>query len=451
MKEELLQFIWKHQYFNGNGLHTENGEPLQIISPGEQNIHQGPDFLHACIRIGNSRWTGHIELHVRASSWEDHAHGNDPNYDNVILHVVWEDDRPRPALQPAQWNEEGNGTALAERYIPMLVLQHRVPKLLLGRYEEWMRSQSFVPCERQLSQIHPDTLSAWKTLLVHRRMQRATERIAQSLATNAQHWDETAWRLLARNFGLRVNGDAFETIAQSLPTRLLARYKGRTELLEALLLGQAGLLKQDCQELYSAKPEPYLQFLQREFRHLQNKHQLRAIHQPVLLLRMRPGNFPSVRLAQLAALLSKSTAWFTTIKETEDLGQLRMMMDVTASDYWDDHYLPGKASSFRKKTLGKQMKDSIIINTFSPLLYAYGHLRGEKQLRDRAIRWIGETAAETNRITSGWSRLGIPNGNAADSQALLELKKHYCEPGKCLECMIGRTLLGKTMMAVEPP
>src|SRR5579859_6204471 len=177
MKEDLLQFIWKHQYFNGKGLLTESGEPLQIIFPGEQNSHQGPDFLHAGIRIGNTSWTGHIELHVRASDWEAHAHGSDPHYDNVILHVVWENDGE-------EGRTKGGGTTLTGgegRNIPMLVLQHRVPKLLLGKYEDWMQSGSFVPCERQLGQVRPDILEEWKNVLLHRRMRRVTEWIAQSL------------------------------------------------------------------------------------------------------------------------------------------------------------------------------------------------------------------------------------------------------------------------------
>lgn len=443
MTERLLQFIWRFQYFNHHELHTETGEFLHIISPGEINNHQGPDFLLASIRIGSTSWVGNIELHLLASDWKKHAHGKDKNYNNVVLHVVWENDLHQGLP------EENNGSLPGEnnsflpgenrkRDIPVLVLRHRVPKLLLSKYGEWMISRSFVACEHQLQQVGEAKWSEWKHKLLEERLQRRTLFIQDCLQQNNQHWEETTWWLLARNFGIPANTGPFGAIAKSLPVSILARHRDRPEQLEALLLGQAGILGQDFKEDYPVS-------LQKEFRYLRAKYRLPPIHEPVLFLRMRPANFPSVRLAQLAMLLHQSSSLFARIKEADSLKELKELWAVTAGSYWDRHYVWEEESSFKRKTLGQQMKDSIIINTLTPLLFAYGSLRREKAYRDKALRWLEETKAEKNTQTAGWARLGVGNCNAAHSQALLELKTRYCDPKKCLECAIGKELLGKTM------
>jgi uncharacterized protein DUF2851 len=420
MHEQLLQFIWRSQYFNSQDLCVETGETLQIMSQGEQNTHQGPDFLDARLRIGAISWVGNIELHVLASDWTRHAHEEDPLYNNIILHVVWENDRP------------------GSQQIPVLVLQDRVPKLLLGKYEEWMKSSFFVACERQVQQPEKRLWSAWKRELLGQRLQRKAVYIETCLRQNGQHWEETTWWLLARNFGLSVNAGSFESIARSLPLHILARCRGQVERLEALLLGQAGLLHRDFRDEYPRA-------LQREFRYLQNKYRLPPIHQPVLFLRMRPDNFPTIRLAQLAGLLSRVSSWFARIKEADSPMALKEIMDCTASGYWDHHYLPEERSAFRIKKLGEQMRSSLIINTCSPLLFAYGLLRGEKSFLDKAFRWLEQTRAEKNSQIAGWARLGVDSAHAADSQALLELRGQYCKARKCLTCAIGNILLGRAL------
>jgi hypothetical protein len=426
MKEQLLQFIWRYQYFNPRQLYTEAGDPLQIISPGTINTHQGPDFLDAGIRIGKTSWSGNIELHVKTSDWNKHAHQDDKNYRNVILHVVWENDLPMHTDLPP---EAGPAGASTDRNIPLLVLQHRIPKLLLGKYTAWMNHRSFVACERQLPQVGEKTWSDWKQQLLEERLQRRAGLIQDCLMQNNQHWEETVWWLLARNFGLPVNTASFEAIARSLPLRVLARHRNRVDQLEALLLGQAGLLEKDFIEAYPLS-------LQKEFRYLRKKYSLPVIHPSVLFLRMRPGNFPGIRLAQLAGLLSLSTSWFALIKEADSPRALKKLMTVTASPYWDDHHLPSGP-----KKLGEQMKDNILINTGTSLLFAYGHLRGERAFQDKALRWLREIPAEKNALVTGWGRQGIYSKNAADTQALLELKTRYCDPKKCLECAVGSFLL----------
>jgi hypothetical protein len=474
MKEQLLQFIWRFQYFNRPQLHTEAGEPLQILSPGEINTHQGPDFLNASVRIGDTFWVGNIELHIRTSDWKKHAHQKDKHYQNVILHVVWENDLPMEAGRGdmGSSDERGNrGSALAaERNIPLLVLQDRIPKLLLSKYEEWMNNRSFVACERQLPQVTEKTWSVWKRQLLEERLHRKLLFIQDCLEQNHQHWEETTWWLLARNFGFPVNTASFEAVARSLRLPLLARHKA--EQLEALLLGQAGLLEEDFREEYPL-------FLQKEFRYLRKKYRLPVIHPSVLFLRMRPGNFPAIRLAQLAGLLSQSTSWFACIKEADSPRELKKLLAVTASPYWDTHYGwgsrrnskagdgpdkgeksdahqeagegnagdkavegDGRCEGGKPRKLGEQMKESILINTFSPLLFAYGCLRGEPILRDKALRWLAAIPAEKNALVAGWGRQGVYSQHATDTQALLELKTRYCDPKKCLECAIGNFLLG---------
>ena len=444
MKEELLQFIWQQQYFNRLELLSEDGETLQILSPGDLNTHQGPDFLNAQVRIGHTLLAGAVELHILASDWRRHAHSGDQHYRNVILHVVWEND-----LSPGGTV----GKHLPAENFPMLVLQHRVPKLLLGQYEKRMKSPVFIPCERVTATVAPQILAAWRQQLLLRRLGRRALLIRSFLQQNRQDWEETAWWLMARNFGLPLNGLAFETLGKTLPVRLLARHKGDAFRLEALLLGQAGLLEKDFRS-------DYPQRLQKEYNYLQKKYHLSPISIPLSFLRMRPAHFPTIRLVQLAALLSEHTAWFAAIRAADSPRDFASWLQVEATGYWDDHYLLEasgiaagreplstkdrlRAGSVKPgpKKLGNSMRNSLLINTFVPLLYTYGVLRGEPACQDRALHWLQEAAAERNSILAGWEKIGITNKNAADSQALLELKTHYCGPKKCLDCAIGQVLL----------
>lgn len=474
MKEQLLQFIWRYQYFNRVQLCTEAGEQLQILSPGEINTHQGPDFLQAVIRIGNTCWAGNIELHIKASDWKRHAHQHDKHYNNVILHVVWENDMGDAG---ETWSLFGDGLsdgwAHGGRNIPLLVLQHRVPKLLLGKYEEWMNRRSFIACERQLPQVGRQTWIDWKRKLLEERLYRRTHWIRDNLEQSHQHWEAVTWWLLARNFGLPVNTLSFEAMARSIPLPVLVRHRERVDQLEALLLGQTGLLEGDMAEAY-----PLL--LQREFRHLRAKYRLPVHSADLLFLRMRPGNMPAVRLAQLAGLVSRSGSLFARVKEAASPEELRPLLTVAASSYWDTHYSwssqrgaggqwgsqqlksggeaekPDEAGPFerrpaesgggmtsRPKITGKQMVESILINTAVPLLFAYGVLRGEKGLKDKALRWLEAIPSEKNALVTGWGRQGVNIEHAADTQALLELKTRYCDPKRCLQCNIGHFLLGE--------
>lgn len=415
MTERLLQFIWQFQYFNKGELKTTSGEELQIIFPGTYNTNQGPDFTDAKIRIGKTTWAGSIELHLKASDWNRHNHQHDKNYNNVVLHVVWQNDFPN-------YN------------IPMLNLENRIATSLFQRYQELMNAQGFIACERSISSIKPIVLQSWKERLLAERLIRKSAIVGKFLEQSNQHWEETFWWMLARNFGIKINADAFEAMARSIPINILARHKNQIHQLEALLMGQANLLNENFSDDYPG-------MLKKEYEFYKTKYKLKKQSYSVFFLRMRPGNFPTIRLAQLAMLVHNSQHLFSKIKEADYLHDVKNWLDVTANDYWHYHYRFDEPSDFKKKNLGAAMTDNILINTVCTVLFAYGHFQREQKYKDKAVGWLEEISAESNSITKGFQKLGLQNKNAHDSQALIELKNEYCSKKKCLDCAVGNSLL----------
>jgi hypothetical protein len=420
MKERLLQYLWQYQYFNKNELTTSSGLPLQIIYQGNFNTNQGADFFEAKIKIGNTIWAGNIELHIKSSDWDLHNHSADKNYNNIILHVVWEHDREIKDI---------TGSTL-----PTLELQNRVSKLLLSKYEALMNTNSFIPCEKHVHSIKDLALISWKQRLLAERLENKASIIFSFLNQNNFHWEETFWWLIAKNFGIQVNSDAFEKIARSLPLSLLAKHKNQIHQLEALLFGQAGSLEKVFEE-------DYPKMLQKEYRFYKMKYKLIQPGVQLFFLRMRPANFPTIRLAQLAMLINKSTGLFSKVKETESLADVKEFFNLTANDYWHYHYLFDETSSYKKKKLGEQMTNNILINTIVPALFAYGLYHNEQQYKDKAIAWLEEIAPEKNVITKGFAILNYSSKNSFDSQSYIQLKNEYCNNKRCLECSIGNSLL----------
>jgi hypothetical protein len=426
MTERLLHFIWQFQYFNKSELTTTTGEPVQIIFPGQYNTNQGPDFLNAKVKIQKTIWAGSIELHLKTSDWHKHNHQSDRNYENVVLHIVWEDDRPRNSLTEIKMEPD--------TIIPILELKNLVSKILLQRYAELMNNKAFIPCEKSIDSVRSITWKSWKERLLAERLLRKSTIVEKYLQQNNHHWEETFWWMLARNFGIKVNADAFEAMARSIPLTVLAKQKNQLHQIEALLMGQAGLLNEKCTEDY-----PVL--LKREYHFQQQKYQLKQIAEPVHFLRMRPGNFPTIRLAQLAMLVHGSSHLFSKIKEAGSLKDVKNWFAVTANDYWHYHYRFDETTSFKEKNLGDSMIDNIVINTIVPVLFAYGAYHKEQLYKDKALQWLEQTSAESNTITKGFQQLGIDNKNAFDSQALIELKNEYCAAKRCLECAVGNVIL----------
>ena len=391
MKESLLQYIWQYQYFNAGDLRTTTGEVVQVFSPGRLNTDQGPDFLDARIKIGATQWAGAVELHVMASDWDRHAHQADQHYQNVILHVVWRADASRQYLLSTE----------GMRVLPTLVLQDRVPKWLLERYATWMKSRDFVACQGQIGSIAEDVWEGWKRQLMIQRLSRKAGVVRALLDASQRHWEETCWWLMARTMGGPVNGAAFEMMARSLPVSLLGRLSGDREVLEALLLGMGG-------------------FGSKEFDYLQKKYRLSAAPGQLSFMRMRPASFPTLRLTQLAALMVSGPNWFSRARDAEGSREIKDL-------------LSGGVGAF--------MRNSLLINVFIPMLYAYGLERNETAYQEKAFRWLMSPGAERNVITTGWAGLGIGCKHGGDSQALLELKTRYCQAANCLQCAIGRRLL----------
>jgi hypothetical protein len=409
MNERLLQYIWQFQYFNHTDLQTQKGEMLSILHAGLLNKNQGPDFLDAKIKTGSTTWAGNIELHVLSSDWNNHKHAADSNYKNIILHVVWQDD-----------------VALDQSF-PVLELQGRVSKVLLEKYNGLMQSATAIPCAKQISSVDDFIWSNWKQRLLVERLIEKSKPVTTHLAATNNHWEEVFWRMLAKNFGIKVNAEAFEKIAISLPVSILAKHKNQIQQLEALLQGD---FKDD-----------YCIMLQKEYHFLKQKHSLKPIDIPLHYLRMRPSNFPTVRLAQLAKLIHQSSYLFSKIIESGSLKEIKKLLDVTANDYWHYHFLPDEASTFKKKKMGTQMMENILINTVVPVLFAYGHYLKENQYKERALVWLEEVTAEKNNITKTFAVNGITIQSAFDSQSLIQLKNNYCDQKRCLECSVGNSIL----------
>ena len=411
LTERLLQFIWQYQYFNRENLLLTNGDSLDIIHPGQLNTNQGPDFTEARIRINNTVWIGNIELHIKEEDWNRHSHAVDPNYQNVILHVIWEEKDCKTGL-------------------PTLCLGDRVAKTLLKRYEQLMIDPSFVPCANSIKEVPALSWTNWKERILIERLQHKTKLINEYLAQSNHHWEELFWWMLARNYGIRVNADAFEAIARSLPLTVLAKHKNQLNQLEALLFGQAGML-------FRKFDEQYPEMLRKEYIFLKRKYNLRQISLPIHLLRMRPQNFPTVRLAQLAMMINQSSHLFSGIREMDSIADLRKVLSVVANDYWHYHYLFDQPSSFKPKKLGEEMITNIIINTIVPVLFAYGMHNKNENYVQKALQWLSELPAENNLIIRNWELLGVKVKAASDTQALIELKSAYCDVKRCLECAVG--------------
>ena len=417
MTEKLLQFIWQYQYFNKTSLQVSSGEIILIKRVGELNNNQGPDFSNAHIIINDIELFGSIEVHINSSDWKKHAHSNDNNYKNVILHVVWLDD----------------GFELNN--VPLLELQSLVPKVLLNHYNLLMQNTEVIACTNFLEKINDLTWISWKERLAVERLIEKSGIIIQTLNNNKGNWEETLWHLLAYNFGLKVNSLFFKQVADTIPIHILAKNKSNVLVLESLLLGQANLLNDEFEFTYPNQ-------LKKEYQYQSKKYNLKPIAGTALFLRMRPSNFPTIRLVQLAQLVSKSNHLFSIIKEANTISEIKKLLKVSASDYWNHHYtLKDDISEEKAKTIGDKMTDLILINTVVPIVFAYGYFNNEEKYKKKAIDWIQEIKSEENIIISDWKLRNIITKSAFDSQALIQLNNNYCKQKRCLDCAIGNKIL----------
>ena len=420
MNEKLLQFIWQFQYFNRECLLLESGELLSIIKTGTHNTHQGPDFKDAAIKIDNIELIGNIEIHVLSSDWLKHKHDNDKQYGNVILHVVWQNDVD---IKDSH-----------SKKIPVLVLESRVSKLLLNRYKNLIDAIG-IPCHNSfLPSLDEFTWIAWKERLLAERLERKALHILDLFHQSNNHWEEVLWWQIASNFGMKVNASLFEAVARTLSVSLLAKHKQQIIQIEALLMGQANLLNKESKDDYTSS-------LQKEYAYLMKKLQLKPISIQPNFLRMRPPNFPTIRLAQLAVLIQQSIHLFSQIKEMENCSEVKELFNLQASDYWNTHYTFSSTSDFKPKVLGTNAIDNIMINTIIPVLFAYGMYLKDEKYKEKAIKWLSEIKGEDNQIIKSWKTYNQKAITAFDSQALIELTNNYCQQRRCLECVVGNKLL----------
>jgi hypothetical protein len=426
MREAFLHYVWQFQYFLKYGLQTSEGEPLIIFDPGSINHDAGPDFQQARVRIDNIDWVGSVEVHVRASEWITHKHYNDPAYDNVILHLVWEEDM-------TLFRRDGTR-------MPTLVLKDRVESSRLEHYKKLINSLEDIPCAYHLSDVSQlDKVSMLDRVMVSRLEMKAAE-VLETLKKNNNDWDETCYQLITKNFGFKINSESFLYLAQHLPLKLILKHADQVLQVEALLFGQAGFLE---------NPDPtddYMRQLQREYTLLRKKYalygrQLNASQWK--FLRLRPANFPTVRLAQLAGLLSKHPHLFAEILEASSYAALKALFKTQQSSYWRTHYTFLKEAKEESAEIGDVSIDNIIINTAVPLYAAYSKIKDDGVWMEKALQVLQYIPPENNRITRKWTNLFMPHQNAFDSQALIELYNNFCSRRRCLDCNIGLALLRK--------
>lgn len=421
MTESFLHYIWQYQYFNKNNLITSQGEAVEVFHPGIKNRNAGPDFSEARIKIGSLEWRGSVEIHIQASGWLDHHHEDDAAYERVILHVVWDEDKII---------SRSDGTGM-----PTLVLKNRVDPELWKRYRKLITSAETIPCAHSILKIAPVIRLSMMDKVLLQRLEKKALQIIALLERNKGDWNETTYQLLARTFGFKVNTEPFQMLSNVLAYRIILKHVNQPMQVEALLFGMAGMLEKVVEDQYTI-------LLKKEFALLAHKYSLanKMLNKAQWrFLRLRPANFPTIRLAQFAALLSKQPNLFSMLVQA-DYEQMVEALTFRQSAYWLRHYRFGKTAK-SVPVFGKSSRENVLINTVAPLLVAYGKQHDDQQYIDRALSILQHIPAEKNAITRQYSSLGMEVKSSFDSQALLELYADYCRKRRCLECSIGASLV----------
>lgn len=420
MTEKLLQFIWQFKLLPITELTTNTGEPIELIDPGQINNNSGPDFFNAKLKINNTVWAGNIEMHLKASAWNKHKHHKDKAYNNVILHVVLENDA-------ATYSEAG------ER-IPTVEIQ--IPEHVNQQLEQLFANSSWLKCSNSIQKIDPFFISQQIESLAVERLSYKQKQVEDLLVSCNNNWEQTCYMQLARNFGFNINAAPFMQLAQKVPHTLLLQYSDRIESMEALLLGTAGFLDELLNE------DDYYQDLSKQFRHLQHKHNITPLEKHVWkFAKTRPTNFPTLRISQFTKLYYQHKNLFSQILDCKCTKDVFQLFEVTATPYWNTHYRFNSISRKSTKNLGKSAINGIIINTVVPLLFCYGKLRSNNLHCERALLFLENLAAEANSKIRDWETYNIQPKNAKDSQALLHLRTYFCDQKKCLQCKIGVKVL----------
>lgn len=423
--EQLLQYVWKHKILPLTSLATTDGKAVEIIDPGLHNRNAGPDFFNAKLRIGNTMWVGNVEIHDHSKDWYRHGHDSDPAYDNVILHVVEDVDCDVT-------NSKGD-------YIPQIKLC--VPMTVTLNYKELLNADAYPPCYRIVPDLSQLTIHSWMAALQTERLERKTQDIARRAERANGSWEDAYFITLARNYGFGINGDAFEQWAFNVPLNQVAHHRDDIFQVEAIFLGQAGLLDVNAiPEKYQkeAMNDGYFTRLKNEYTYLAHKFSLTPMNRTMWkFLRLRPQNFPHIRISQLATLYHDRKTSLSQLVECKNVDEMRHMLSTHVTDYWATHYTFGSESASNNKSLSPFSINLLMINTAIPMLFAYGRHTCDDSLCERAFDMLEQLKAEDNHIIRMWKECGLKVKTAGDSQALIQLKNEYCDRKDCLRCRIG--------------
>ncbi len=426
MDEMFVQYLWQYQQFDHRNLKTMDGREVSILAPGTQNMDSGPDFSGSRLRIDNLMWNGNVEIHIKSSDWYNHKHNLDPAYNNVILHVVWQ-------------NKGGGVSREDGTVIPTLELQKLVQEDLLLSYDKLIGSNHTIPCSAHFENIDEVYVLSMLDRVLAGRLERKSNRVHIELDHTSHDWEESTYRVLAENFGFNKNAEPMIRLAHNLPLRILKKHANRIDQLEALLFGIAGFLHGD-------PIDDYHDFLQKEYHFLQTKFRLNdagLTRANWKFSKLRPPNFPTIRLAQFARLIHNIPSLFSDLIREDNLESFLKNVHVVQSRYWIDHFDFGKKVKKPMPGLGISSLENVVINTFVPVLVAYGKSRDEQVYTDRALQYLQLLKPEYNRILKKWETVGLIPLNAFDSQAMIELNNEFCLKKKCAVCNIGSIIIGR--------
>ena len=430
MSEFFLHFLYQFQYFDKNNLQTTDNERVGVLKIGKMNTDSGADFQDARLLISDVEWAGSVEIHVKSSDWNLHEHQSDAAYQNVILHLVWEDDKPI-------FRKDGTK-------IPTLILKERTDKNLLKKYQALMNIKTEMPCQNQFMEVDDIQKMMMLDKVLMKRLQDKSLIISKSLMENSLDWEETAYQILAQNFGFKLNAEPFLQLAKNLPLKVVQKHRDNLLQIEALIFGVAGFLNnsEDGPEYW----DEYRVSLRKEFQFLNAKYQLQnhilGQHE-WKYLRLRPANFPTIRLAQFAKFIQENANLFSVLIHLEDVKNFGKILKVKQSEYWIKHYVFGKFSEGNVPTLGNASVENIVINTVVPLLVSYANHKDNREYLEKAIKLLEELPAEENKIIKHLQSMGLLIKSAFDSQASIEWYNHFCLQKRCLECNVGVSILKK--------
>lgn len=423
MTESFLHYIWQFQYFDKTNLSCSTGEEVMVIHPGLRNAHAGPDFFNAKIRIGTMEWIGTVEIHVFSSAWKAHNHDSDAAYENVILHVVWEDDLP-------VHRRDGS-------LIPTLSLKNRIEAKYLIPFKKLIQDPSPIPCSSSLPAVQPITRLAMLDKALMIRLERKADYVIAMLRKNNDDWEETCYQLLGRNFGFKVNAEPFQQLTKAVPYKLVLKHADNLQTVEAMLFGAAGFLEE-------SGADEYYRLLLQEYRVMKAKFNLYEKQMNGAqwrFLRLRPANFPTLRIAEFASVITHQKNIFSTLLECLEAEDIRRILDVKPSAYWEHHYQFFKYQPRTITGLGLSSIENVVINTVVPLLVAYGKAKDDQAFTDRAVSILNGIRAEDNAIIRSWAAAGITCTSGFDSQSLIELYTGFCQKKRCLDCSIGFSII----------